>query len=324
MRAERLIAVLMLLKGRERVTAAEIARELEVSERTVFRDIEALSLSGVPVYAERGRHGGFALLPGYRTDLTGLTLDEAIALLAGSGRIDSAAYAGAMRKVTAAIPQAHRARVTDAAQRVLVRPEGFVRPAPTIAALPLVQRAVLDGRRMRVNYRRNESQQAQSRVLDPIGLIVAGEVWYLVALRDGAERIYRLSRMVDVELLDEPAQRPTEVDLEEIWQRHRAEFRAGFAILELTVECARAGVETLATHLPLRVDRPVGDDRVRCVLQTVGREMALRRLWMLCGIPELELEVIEPTEFAERLADRAAAAPRRPRRRPEDIGAPLG
>lgn len=321
MRADRLIAVLMLLKSRQRITAGELAVELEVSERTVLRDIEALSSSGVPVYAERGRNGGFSLLPGYRTDLTGLTLDEAISLLAGSGRLDSAAYAAAMRKLTAAIPATHRARVTDAAQRILVRPEGFVRPAPTVAALPTVQRAVLDGQRLRVTYRSGQDRDkhadaSRHRILDPIGLIVAGEVWYLVALRDGLERIYRLSRMSAVELLDEPARRPADVDLEEIWQRHREQFRAGFAIVEVTVECAATGVETLATQLPTRVVSATDGDRVRCLVQTVGPNMALPKLWMLCGMPELDLVVVDPPELAARIAAGAESAARRHRRRP--------
>lgn len=131
MRAERLLSVLMLLRSRGRMTAADLATELEVSERTVLRDIEALSLSGVPVYSERGRHGGFALVPGYRTDLSGLTLHESIALLSGGGRIDSPAAARAKRKLEASLPDAHRGQVADAARRILVRPDGFVKAATT-------------------------------------------------------------------------------------------------------------------------------------------------------------------------------------------------
>jgi len=130
MRADRLLAILMLLQHRGRLTAAEIAAEVEVSLRTVLRDVEALSASGVPVYTDRGRGGGIRLIPGYRTDLTGLTLDEAKALLSsGSGRVASPAFASAMRKVAAALPGPHRVEATRAAQRILVAPTDSPGPA---------------------------------------------------------------------------------------------------------------------------------------------------------------------------------------------------
>ncbi|WP_434081292.1 helix-turn-helix transcriptional regulator [Sanguibacter sp. Z1732] len=129
MRADRLVSLVLLLRQRGRMTADELAGELEVSSRTVLRDIEALSTAGVPVYADRGRHGGFSLLPGFRTELTGLNHDEALALLtAGSGRGEkvfglSTALASAMRKVVDALPEGHRANLDDAAKRFLVEPE---------------------------------------------------------------------------------------------------------------------------------------------------------------------------------------------------------
>lgn len=191
-RAERLLSVLMLLRSRGQMTAAALAVELEVSERTVLRDIDALSVSGVPVYAERGRNGGFALVEGYRTDLTGLTLDEAIALLSGNGRIDSPASASALRKLEAALPEMHRGRVAEASQRILVRPEGFVAAPQNTDWLAVVQRAVFDGWRIRLRYKR-PGAEAVERKLDPIGLIVAGDTWYLVANSYGKERMYRMS-----------------------------------------------------------------------------------------------------------------------------------
>src|SRR6478735_11986067 len=129
MRADRLVSLVLLLRRRGQLTADTLARELEVSTRTVLRDIEALSAAGVPVYAERGRHGGFALLPGFRTELTGLNHDEALALLtAGSGRGEQAfglgaALASALRKVVDALPDSHRSTASDAARRLLVEPE---------------------------------------------------------------------------------------------------------------------------------------------------------------------------------------------------------
>jgi len=304
MRAERLLAVLMLLKTHSQMTAAQIAAELEVSERTVMRDIDALSLSGVPVYAERGRHGGFALLPGYRTDLSGLTLDEARSLVAGSGRIDSPAFASAMRKVAASLPEQFRASAVRAAQRILVRPEGFVRPPQQLDALGPVQQAVFDGRRIRVRYRRRGADHAAERVLDPVGLIVAGDTWYLVAEAEGSERMYRMSRMSDVEILDEPARRSDDVDLEEIWQRRRDEFRAGFTVIGVTVRCSEQTAKVLRgiadeQGTPVTVE----DGRIELTLGFVGERHAVSALWTFAA----DVEVCAPESVRAAVVGRVRA-----------------
>lgn len=308
MRAERLIAVLMLLKRHERLTAAQLAAELGVSERTVLRDIDSLSLSGVPVYAERGRRGGFALLPGYRTDLTGLTVDEATSLLAGTGRLDSPAFASAMRKVAAAMPDPHREQAVRAAQRVLVRPEGFVREAPELAALAQIQEAVFTGRRVRLRYARRGAAEAALRVLDPIGLIAAGDVWYLVAGTAESERMYRVSRMSGVEVLDEPADRRDEVDLAEVWERRRTEFRAQFTPLDVVIDCAEDDLAKLGEPAILDV---VGEpehlgERVRVTVRFGDGRRALRVLWSL--LFDVALTVVEPEWLRDQLRERVSAA----------------
>ncbi|GAB88858.1 helix-turn-helix transcriptional regulator [Gordonia rhizosphera] len=315
MRAERLLAVLMLLKKHDRMTAAAMADKLGVSERTILRDIDALSLSGVPVYAERGRNGGFALLPGYRTDLTGLTLDEATSLLAGTGRLDSPAFAAAMRKVAAAMPEAYRSRAVRAAARVLVRPEGFVRSPEKLDALAPVQQAVFDGRRIRLVYRRPGAEPG-GRTLDPVGLVVAGDVWYLVANSQGVERIYRVSRMSDVEVLDEPAQRDDEVDLEQAWARHRAAFRASFESIDVVIDCAAKDVDRfLALAADGGADGDIDDGGVRVRLRFADRQHATRVLWMACL--ESDYVMVEPDWLREIMRTRAmsiAEAPLSPGR----------
>lgn len=164
MRADRLVSLVLLLRQRGRLTADTLARELQVSTRTVLRDIEALSAAGVPVYAERGRHGGFELLPGFRTELTGLNHDEALALLAtGSGRGERAfglgpALASALRKVVDALPDSHRATASDAARRFLVEPEVDLLSRRLVAdevpgtTMIVVRRAVLAGHKLRIHY----------------------------------------------------------------------------------------------------------------------------------------------------------------------------
>ncbi|AZG46032.1 helix-turn-helix transcriptional regulator [Gordonia insulae] len=304
MRAERLLSVLMLLRSKGQMTATELAVELEVSERTILRDIEALSLSGVPVYSERGRNGGFALVSGYRTDLSGLTLPEAIALLSGGGRIDSAAAASAKRKLAASLPEMHRGGVAEASQRILVRPEGFVRPPQQLEALAPVQQAVVEGSRVRLRYERRGGGPPNARVLDPIGLIVAGDTWYLVAYSEGVERMYRVSRMSEVVVLDDPAQRESVVDLEEVWQRHRDAFRSSFEPVDVVIDCAATDVEKVSAFA--EVLRSVGTGTgVRVDLRFADRNHATRVLW--AGYLESMFDIVEPESLREQLHDRIRA-----------------
>ncbi|MEH3155166.1 MAG: WYL domain-containing protein [Gordonia paraffinivorans] len=304
MRADRLLSVVLLLRHRGRMTAAELAAELEVSERTVLRDIEALSVSGVPVYAERGRNGGFALLPGYRTDLTGLTLDESRALMAsGAGRIGSPALAAAMRKVAAAIPESHRDAVDSAARRILIRPEGFVAaPADVGDVLADLQRAVLVGRRLRMRYAR-PGVAVVERVVDPVGLVMAGETWYLLALHEGADRTYRVTRIESVVVLDDPSQRPDDIDLAADWDERRATFRGRFEPVTVVVRVAADhvladGIRSAAEELGPTAG---GDRRVRV---TFGdRRYAETALWRM--MPDVVVEV--PDDLRLSLADRATA-----------------
>ncbi|WP_028925404.1 helix-turn-helix transcriptional regulator [Pseudonocardia acaciae] len=244
MRADRLLSLVLLLRNRGRMTAAALARELEVSTRTVQRDVDALSAAGIPVYADRGRDGGYALLAGFSTDLTGLTPDEAVALLTARSQATSdalglgPAFASAMRKVIAAIPATTRPNATTAADRVLVRPGGWLADPTPEPALPALQHAVFTARRLRLRYRPAEPPGSPPpkgaptwRTVDPIGLVSAAGRWYLLALRNGQDRTYRVSRITEAVELDEPAHRPNDVDLEALWHRRRTEFRSARARL---------------------------------------------------------------------------------------------
>lgn len=238
MRADRLVALVLLLRRRGRLSASELARELEVSTRTVLRDIDALSIAGVPVYAERGRHGGFELLPGFRTELTGLSHQESLALLAAGSRRGvqvfglGSALASAMLKVFDALPQDARDTAAAAADRLLIDPEVDLfsrRIAPEEVPEPIltaIRQAVLNGRQLRIHYTALD-QPAQWRTVDPVGLVAVHDQVYLLATRAGADRTYRLSRMTAAEELDRPAQRPARVDLERLWQQRSSTFLAG-------------------------------------------------------------------------------------------------
>ncbi|WP_399921663.1 helix-turn-helix transcriptional regulator [Streptomyces kanamyceticus] len=238
MRADRLVSLVLLLRQRGRLSAATLARELEVSTRTVLRDIEALSAAGVPVYAERGRHGGFALLPGFQTELTGLNHDEALALLVAGSRRGAQAFglgsalASAMRKVVDALPESYRATAAGAAQRLLIDPETDLLARRQVSeevpdtVVAEVRRAVFAGHRLRIHYAAVD-QPSKWRTVDPIGLVTARGQGYLLATRSGADRTYRLSRILAAEELPEPARRPERVDLGRAWQERGTRFRTG-------------------------------------------------------------------------------------------------
>ena len=316
MRADRLLALMLLLRSRGRLSAATLARELEVSTRTVLRDVEALSSAGVPIYAERGRAGGFPLLPGFTTELTGLTPDEALALLTAGSRSDAAALgmapalASAMRKVLAAMPDARRDAATSAAERVAVRRAGFLREADADGPIDAVRDAVFAGSRLRTRYRaRGEAAPGRWRTVDPIGLVSAGGRWYLLATRDGADRTYRMSRITDAVSLDEPADRPPGgVDVERLWDERRARFAASLTPWPVSVRVLAARRdEAVRTALGVRGERSDTPGWLRMDLDYDGPQHAATALWRLGP----DAEVLEPAPLRAQLAERAAAMARR-------------
>ncbi|HEX2805339.1 MAG TPA: WYL domain-containing protein [Kineosporiaceae bacterium] len=231
MRSERLLSLLLLLQACGRVTAPVVARELEVSVRTVYRDVEALGATGVPVYTEQGRGGGIALLPGYRTDVTGLTAAESRALVAMTGRAVpddlglGSALASAVHKLMAAVPASHRDEAERARRRVLVDHEGWHRPSVRTPLLPEVQDAVWADRRLRLRYRHGDGREA-GYLLDPYGLVVKAGVWYLIAAHRGQPRPFRVDRITSLQALTADAVRPEALDLAAVWARLRAEIEA--------------------------------------------------------------------------------------------------
>ncbi|WAZ19195.1 WYL domain-containing protein [Streptomyces cinnabarinus] len=315
MRADRLVSLVLLLRQRGRLTAETLARELEVSTRTVLRDIEALSAAGVPVHAERGRHGGFALLPGFRTELTGLNHDEALAVLtAGSARGEQvfglgSALASAMRKVVDALPDSHRVSASDAAQRLLVEPEtDLLSRRPVTDEVPgttmvEVRRAVLAGRKLRIHYAAT-GQAPQWRTVDPIGLVTVRDVAYLLATRSGEDRTYRLSRVLAAEELPEPAQRPDRVDLDRIWRERSARFLSGGDHITVLIRMNPARREELLdTALAVRAEEPDADGWLRLEVTFQDARHAEWALWQL----STDAEALTPQSLRTLLRERAAA-----------------
>ncbi|MFI6921115.1 helix-turn-helix transcriptional regulator [Nonomuraea spiralis] len=315
MRADRLVSLVLLLRQHGRLSAAALARELEVSTRTVLRDIEALSAAGVPVYAERGRHGGFALLPGFRTELTGLNHDEALALLVAGSRRGAQAFglgsalASAMLKVVDALPDSYRNTAAGAAERLLIDPETDLLSRRLVdeevpdAVAAEVLRAVFAGHRLRIRYAALD-QAPQWRTVDPIGLVTVRDRGYLLATRSGEDRTYRLSRISAAEELPEPAQRPDRVDLDRAWQERSTRFRAGGDQVTVLVRMDPARREELVgTALTVLAEESDPDGRLRLELTFQDARHAVWALWQL----GMGAEALSPQWLRTSLRDRAAA-----------------
>lgn len=243
MRADRLLSILLLLQVNRRMTAGSLAKRLEVSPRTIHRDMEALSMAGVPVYAERGAGGGWVLPDSFRTDVTGLTEAEIQALflstparlLADLG-LEKASDA-ALVKVLAALPSVARRDAEQMRQRIHVDGAGWRQAADEVPTLPTLQEAVWLERKVRLEYRRNDGA-AIERVVDPLGLVAKGRLWYLVAAVEGEPRTYRVSRVQGVLILDDPSTRPPEFDLAAFWAESSASLVANLPRYPITVRVA--------------------------------------------------------------------------------------
>ncbi|GHH16073.1 helix-turn-helix transcriptional regulator [Streptomyces rubradiris] len=318
MRAARLIKMVLLLQSRPVMTAAELARELEVSERTVTRDAQALSEAGVPVYADRGRAGGYRLVGGYRTRLTGLARGEAEALflsgvpgaLREMGLADAAS--AARLKVSAALLPSLRDAPDAAAQRFHLDAPAWFREPETPALLPVLAEAVWDDGRVLARYRRAED--TVERRLEPYGLVLKAGVWYLCArvAGNGSFRTYRIDRFTAVDPLGERFDRDPEFDLPGFWAEQAERFARSILRAEVVVRLSPQGVR----RLPHAVDplaartalaepgAPDAAGRVTVTLPVESEEVAYEQLTALGP----EAEVLAPAALRERFAADAARA----------------
>ena len=318
MKSGRLLEMLLLLQARGQVTAAELAEHLEVSPRTVYRDAEALSSAGVPIYAERGRAGGIRLLPGYRTDVTGLTRDEARALFVlttGDVHEDlglGTAARSAILKVMRAVPEPFRPAAAATSQRILVDPAGWMRGGDPVGQLGVLQAAVFTDRRLRLRYRSSSKRAAEAgmpaeRVLDPYGLVCKGGIWYLVADSGGEPRLFRVSRVVSAEVDEAPVRRRDGVELAGLWAQLRRQVEDRSAGLAVVARVRRDWLDIFgricAAHLVGSVDdaEPAGEGWVRVELRYAAVPAARPLLSFGANV-----EVISPPEVRADLAEQAA------------------
>jgi len=302
MRADRLLATLLLMQSRGRVTAAELAAELEVSVATARRDLEALSTAGVPVYPQPGRGGGWSLVGGARTDLTGLTSAEAQALflLAGPAASGSPAVRSALRKLLRALPETFRAQAEAAADAVVVDRAGWGEPERAgDELLATLQDAVVRRRRIDLRYAGRTGAESR-RTVDPWGLIDKSDAWYLLAGTDDGRRTFRLDRIVHAAVTDEPAHRPPEVELSRAWQEVVEEVERRRSPVTATVLVDARFVAVLRDQFGrhCRIEELLDDGRARVSL---AADTALSVAQPLAGWGA-RIEVLEPEPVRAQLA----------------------
>lgn len=309
MRADRLLSIMLLLQVHRRITAHELARRLEVSERTIYRDVEALSAAGVPVTAERGTGGGLMLLESFRTNLTGLNATEVQALFLGQPAhllndlgLHQASEA-ALIKLLAVLPSMNRQSAEYVRQRIHVDISGW-QPGTNqepLEFLPLLQEAIWQERKVALAYQRGE--QGVERVLSPLGLVAKGRIWYLVASADENLRTYRVSRIQQARLLDEAGVRPPDFDLARYWRESSATFMANIPRHPVTVRMAHQALPRVTQggrYIQLEQASPPDEqgwvtarllfenrDEMTAYLLSFGREVEILEP------PELRARVIE-------------------------------
>lgn len=231
MRADRLLSIVLLLQTHHHLTSRDLASRLEVSERTIHRDMDALSGAGIPVVAARGTGGGWSLLGEYRTDLTGLTETEIQSLfvtkpakLLADLRLEKAAD-GALLKLLASLPSTFRQGAERTRQRIYVDVSGWSRREEAVPFLPVLQEALWLERHVQIAYERGEHGETVQRVIAPFGLVAKGSVWYLVGAVDGHVRSYRVSRIAQAEVLNERVAIPEDFDLAQYWEQSSSAFK---------------------------------------------------------------------------------------------------
>lgn len=315
MRADRLLSLLMLLQVRGSATARELAERLEVSERTIYRDIEALSSAGVPVYAERGPGGGCVLAEGYRTNLTGLTEPEVRALfLPGMERPLAELGAGkaveaGLLKLLAALPSAQQRHVEHTRQRLYMDTVGWAYSGIPLPFLHVIREAIWNDRKLQLTYRKSNGEVSE-RVIEPLGLVVKAGLWYVVAISHGDMRVFRVSRVRDAVILDEPCQRPADFDLEKYWREWSAAFMQSWSSYSATIRISPAFIAVFSQEMgetvAQRVEQappPDAEGWITITLEFESFEIARSNI---LGFGTM-VEVLEPEDLRQSVIQIASA-----------------
>ncbi|HLY32658.1 MAG TPA: WYL domain-containing protein [Ktedonobacterales bacterium] len=313
MRADRLLSILLLLQTHPRLTAHDLAHRLEVSARTILRDMEALGVAGVPVVADRGARGGWRLLEGYRTNLTGLNTAEIQALfvahpsrlLADLG-LERAADA-ALIKLLAALPTLSRQSAEYTRQRLHIDGAGWRQTTDAVPYLLTLQEAIWQERKAWLTYQRADGVCVE-RLIDPLGLVAKGSLWYLVAAVEGEARNYRVSRVQNVTLTDELCVRPPGFDLATFWEQSAAEFKANLPRYPVTLRVDPQALERIrygSGYASIeRVEEADPADRAGWLRVSMRFEEEHEAVEVLLGFGG-HVEVIDPPELRTLIAQAA-------------------
>ncbi|MCL8015484.1 YafY family protein [Streptomyces sp. AS02] len=307
MKSSRLVSILLLLQTRGRMTATQLAEELEVSVRTVYRDVEALSAAGVPLYGDAGHAGGYRLLDGYRTRLTGLTADEAEALfLAGvpgpAAELGlGSVLAAAQLKVRAALPAELRAHADRISGRFHLDAPGWYADGDEAPFLPAVADAVWNSRVLHVVYRRWREPTDVERRLEPYGLVLKAGRWYVVA--GPGPRTFRVDQILELAASDEEFTRPADFDLAAYWKAYQRDFHDRLHRAEAVVRLAPGAALTGPLARAAAANGHTDDDGwIRATVPIESVDHAHGEFLRL----GTDVEVLQPPELRERIARTAA------------------
>lgn len=302
MKADRLLSALLLLQAHGRLSGRELAERLEVSTRTVHRDMEALSASGVPVFALRGAQGGWQLDEGWRTKVPGLDEVELRALLMAQPRVigDSRLAAAAERalgKLMAAMPGAMREQAVSIRQRLYVDTTAWRGTSENLAMLSIVQEAVTRDRKLRITYRKTQGEKSV-RVVDPLGLVAKGSTWYLVANSARGLRTFRVSRIEAAVILEKPCKRPANFDLADHWRESTQRFREGWQKIDVTLRLDAKTAANMKRWMGMEeIEKGDGWETVRMKFDHPS-EAAFVVLGMGKGV-----EILQPESLREKVAE---------------------
>ena len=304
MKSDRLVSLLLLLQARSPRSARELAEALEVSARTIYRDVEALSLSGVPVYAERGSSGGIALADGYRKAITQFSTEELHALfLAAADPLAELGVTGhqrALDKLSGALPDLQRRAAQQARQRILLDHNRWYRLEQPAALLAVLRRAVWEDRQVSIRYRDRNGAQTE-RTIDPYGLVSKAGVWYLVARQpDGEFRTFRVERIQNGDELPSRFSRDEKFDLEVYWRSANAALQRPAEWFEATLHVATDWCEWVMSYNEHQV---IATDEQGKTLRM--RFHSMREAVYQAASWGARVRVIDPAELLQALADHA-------------------
>lgn len=309
MKADRLISLLLFLQSRRQCTARALAESLEVSERTIYRDVDALSAAGVPVYAERGSSGGIVLADGYRRALTNFSEDEIRALFVSgaSPLADLGLERGldrALEKLHGALANVQQRAAEKSRARIHVDQRRWNQPEPPRAVLTTLRRAVWDDRRIRMRYE-DRNRKSSTRSVDPLGLVSKAGVWYLVARSDAELRSFRVERIRSVEELPARFERPATFDLEAYWNESSARFAQASRSEDciVLVRASHEALERLTLYWPAEIESH-GEHEALLRITFPGMEIAAFQILAWSDVATL----VEPEDLRETLVARARQA----------------